>query len=207
MMAMAADRPAAPPPMITTSYSFMPEASSLMRANDNRCCCFRELRCPMGTVTAQAGRRATGRMRPDAPGGPAIAAALDKVGPRLRGVREQRGFTLTVAAEHAGISKSTLSRLENGQRRPSLELLLPLAQMYRVPIEDLLRARDHGVSVSYLQGLAEAGYKGLPLDEVVRMRDHGVTSAFIRRVSTANGAENGRLEPDQLIRLRDRGAY
>ncbi len=77
----------------------------------------------------------------------------------------------------------------------------------RVPIEDLLRARDHGVNVSYLQGLAEAGYKGLPLDEVVRMRDHGVTSAFIRRVSTATGAEGGRLEPDQLIRLRDRGAY
>jgi hypothetical protein len=32
------------------------------------------------------------------------------------------------------------------------------------------------------------------------MRDHGVTSAFIRRVSA-----EGRLEPDQLIRLRDRG--
>jgi len=77
---------------------------------------------------------------------------------------------------------------------------LAAAGYARVPIEDLLRARDHGVNVAYLQGLAEAGYKGLPLDEVVRMRDHGVTSAFIRRVST-----EGRLEPDQLIRLRDRG--
>jgi len=49
-----------------------------------------------------------------------IAAALDLVGSRLRRVREQRGLTLTAAAQHAGMSKSTLSRLENGQRRPSL---------------------------------------------------------------------------------------
>ena len=73
-----------------------------------------------------------------------IAAALDLVGPRLRRVREQRGLTLTEVAHLTGISKSTLSRLENGQRRPSLELLLPLAQTYRVPIDDLVGAPDVG---------------------------------------------------------------
>ncbi|MFN8196354.1 MAG: XRE family transcriptional regulator [Nocardioidaceae bacterium] len=73
-------------------------------------------------------------------GAGAIASALDQVAPRLRRVREQRGLTLTEAAERTGISKSTLSRLETGQRRPSLELLLPLAQAYRVPIDDLVGA-------------------------------------------------------------------
>ncbi|WP_282580337.1 XRE family transcriptional regulator [Nocardioides sp. InS609-2] len=73
-----------------------------------------------------------------------MAAALDLVGPRLRRVREQRGVTLTEVAHLTGISKSTLSRLENGQRRPSLELLLPLAQTYRVPIDDLVGAPDVG---------------------------------------------------------------
>lgn len=73
-----------------------------------------------------------------------IAAALDLVGPRLRRVREQRGVTLTEVASLTGISKSTLSRLENGQRRPSLELLLPLAQTYRVPIDDLVGAPEVG---------------------------------------------------------------
>jgi transcriptional regulator with XRE-family HTH domain len=77
------------------------------------------------------------------PAGP-IAATLDLVGPRLRRVREQRGFTLTEVAHSTGISKSTLSRLENGQRRPSLELLLPLAQTYRVPIDDLVGAPEVG---------------------------------------------------------------
>jgi len=53
-------------------------------------------------------------------------------------------MTLTEASARTGISKSTLSRLENGQRRPSLELLLPLAQTYRVPIDDLVGAPEVG---------------------------------------------------------------
>jgi DNA-binding XRE family transcriptional regulator len=77
----------------------------------------------MGAMGAQANLRATGRGAAGEDAATVIAAALDMVGPRLRRVREQRGLTLTVAADHAGISKSTLSRLENGQRRPSLELL------------------------------------------------------------------------------------
>ncbi len=76
--------------------------------------------------------------------GDAITVALDLVGPRLRRVRERRGVTLTEVARLTGISKSTLSRLENGQRRPSLELLLPLAQTYRVPIDDLVGAPEVG---------------------------------------------------------------
>src|SRR6478735_230970 len=75
-------------------------------------------------------------------GGSAVAQALEGVPARLRRVRGQRGFTLTQVAGLTGLSKSTLSRLETGQRRPSLELLLPLAQVYRVPIDDLVGAPD-----------------------------------------------------------------
>jgi transcriptional regulator with XRE-family HTH domain len=74
----------------------------------------------------------------------AIAAALDQVGPRLKQLRVQRGATITSVAAATGISKSTLSRLETGQRRPSLELLLPLAQVYRVPLDDLVGAPEVG---------------------------------------------------------------
>jgi transcriptional regulator with XRE-family HTH domain len=74
----------------------------------------------------------------------AIAAALDQVGPRLKRLRSQRNMTLAGVAEATGISKSTLSRLETGQRRPSLELLLPLAQTYRVPLDDLVGAPEVG---------------------------------------------------------------
>jgi transcriptional regulator with XRE-family HTH domain len=71
-----------------------------------------------------------------------IAIALDQVGARLRHLRAHRGVTLTALAAETGISKSTLSRLETGQRRPTLELLLPLAQAYRVPLDDLVGAPD-----------------------------------------------------------------
>jgi transcriptional regulator with XRE-family HTH domain len=74
----------------------------------------------------------------------AIAEALDQVGPRLQRLRKHRGMTLTGLAAATGISKSTLSRLETGQRRPSLEVLLPLAQAYRVPLDDLVGAPEVG---------------------------------------------------------------
>jgi len=73
-----------------------------------------------------------------------MAAALDQVGRRLKQLRSQRGVTLASLSETTGISKSTLSRLETGQRRPSLELLLPLAQAYRVPLDDLVGAPEVG---------------------------------------------------------------
>jgi transcriptional regulator with XRE-family HTH domain len=73
-----------------------------------------------------------------------IAAALDQVGRRLRRIRTRRRMTLTAVAVTTGISKSTLSRLETGQRRPTLELLLALSQAYQVPLDDLVAAPEVG---------------------------------------------------------------
>lgn len=65
---------------------------------------------------------------------------LAEVGPRLRRLRERRGVTLTALAAKTGISKSTLSRPESGQRKPSLELLLPLAEAHHLPLDELVGA-------------------------------------------------------------------
>ena len=92
-----------------------------------------------------------------------IAAALDLVGPRLKRVRTERGVTLADLSERTGISKSTLSRLENGQRRPSLELLLPLAQAYRVPLDDLVGAPEVGDPRIRLKARKVNGRTVLPL--------------------------------------------
>jgi transcriptional regulator with XRE-family HTH domain len=69
---------------------------------------------------------------------PTIQGALAEVGPRVRQLRTQRDITLTALAEATGISKSTLSRLESGGRRPSLELLLPIAVALQVPVDELI---------------------------------------------------------------------
>ncbi|MFK0294542.1 helix-turn-helix domain-containing protein [Streptomyces sp. NPDC090442] len=74
----------------------------------------------------------------------AISQTLAEVGPRLKRLRTERGVTLSALAEATGISKSTLSRLESGQRRPSLELLLPIAQAHQVPLDELVGAPEVG---------------------------------------------------------------
>ncbi|MBV7292514.1 helix-turn-helix domain-containing protein [Corynebacterium sp. TAE3-ERU16] len=59
------------------------------------------------------------------------ARILEELGPRLRSAREQRGLTLDAVARKTGVSTSTLSRLENGRRRPTLDPLLPPAIVHR----------------------------------------------------------------------------
>src|ERR1044072_5992205 len=92
-----------------------------------------------------------------------IAKTLDQVGPRLKQLRAQRGVTLTALAETTGISKSTLSRLETGQRRASLELLLPLAAAYRVPLADVVGAREGGAPGVRLKARNRTGRPVMPL--------------------------------------------
>ncbi|HEX2316451.1 MAG TPA: helix-turn-helix transcriptional regulator [Thermomonospora sp.] len=62
------------------------------------------------------------------------------VGPRLRGLRRARGMTLTDLSRATGISVSTLSRLESGQREPTLKHLMPLARAHRVTLDELVGA-------------------------------------------------------------------
>ena len=69
---------------------------------------------------------------------PTVTSALAEIGPRLKRLRTEREVTLAALAEATGISKSTLSRLESGQRRASLELLLPIALAHQVPLDDLI---------------------------------------------------------------------
>ena len=69
---------------------------------------------------------------------------LAGVGPRLRALRQQRGVTLTELSASTDVSVSTLSRLESGQRRPTLELLLPLARVHQVPLDELVDAPATG---------------------------------------------------------------
>jgi len=80
----------------------------------------------------------------------AIAAALDQL-------------TLAGVASSTGISKSTLSRLETGRRRPTLELLLALSHAYRVPLDDLVAAPEEGDPRLHLKPGLVKGRTVIPL--------------------------------------------
>ena len=73
-----------------------------------------------------------------------IDQTLDAVGPRLKELRQRRDMTLSDLAAETAISVSTLSRLEAGLRRPTLEQLLPLAASHGVTIDELVDAPPTG---------------------------------------------------------------
>jgi transcriptional regulator with XRE-family HTH domain len=117
---------------------------------------------------------------------------LTTVGTRLRALRKKRGATLGQLADETGISESTLSRLESGGRRPTLELLLPLARFYRVPLDELVGAPPTGDPRVYPRPVQRNGVARVQLTP--KTGDH---SAF-KQI----------LPPDpELLRRRDQCAH
>jgi transcriptional regulator with XRE-family HTH domain len=93
----------------------------------------------------------------------AIDDVLGAVGPRLRALRQQRDATLAQLSARTGISVSTLSRLESGQRRPTLELLLLLARVHDVPLDELVGAPMTGDPRIHPRPVRRNGMTVLPL--------------------------------------------
>ncbi|MFF3866517.1 helix-turn-helix domain-containing protein [Micromonospora sp. NPDC001898] len=89
--------------------------------------------------------------------------ALAGVGPRLRALRRQRETTLADLSAATGISVSTLSRLESGTRRPTLEQLLPLARAHGVTLDDLVGAPPTGDPRVHLRPISRHDLTMLPL--------------------------------------------
>jgi transcriptional regulator with XRE-family HTH domain len=92
-----------------------------------------------------------------------LDGVLAGVGPRLRELRRRRNTTLADLSASTGISSSTLSRLESGGRRPTLELLLPLARAYGVPIDELVGAPPTGDPRVHLRPVRRPGMTMVPL--------------------------------------------
>src|SRR4051812_4428648 len=92
-----------------------------------------------------------------------LDGALAGVGSRLRSLRQQRERTLVDVSGETGVSVSTLSRLESGDRRPTLELLLPLARAYGVTLDELVDAPPTGDPRIHLKPIKAHGMTMLPL--------------------------------------------
>lgn len=95
--------------------------------------------------------------------GDAIEASLSNVGPRLRQLRLERGASLADVSAETSISVSTLSRLESGGRKPTLELLLPLARAYAVALDELVDAPETGDPRVRLRPVQRHGRTYVPL--------------------------------------------
>lgn len=91
---------------------------------------------------------------------------LGGVGRRLRSVRSARGVTLDQLSRMMGISVSTLSRLESGGRKPTLELLLPLARTFGLSLDDLVGAPPLGDPRVHPRPVRRNGMTVIPLTHI-----------------------------------------
>ena len=63
------------------------------------------------------------------------------LGERVRELRRSRGWTLEEAATRAGLARSTLSKIENGQMSPTYEALKKLPVGWRSRFRSFSRRR------------------------------------------------------------------
>ncbi|PQO24153.1 transcriptional regulator [Rhodobacteraceae bacterium WD3A24] len=101
-----------------------------------------------------------------ASGSPAVVEPLD-LGARVRDLRKEKGWTLQRAAEEAGLARSTLSKIENGQMSPTYDALRKLAeglaisipQLFTPPTEPQITGRMSVTRAGEGEGHATATYE------------------------------------------------
>lgn len=110
-------------------------------------------------------------------GGESEAEPLD-LGARVRELRKARDWTLEHAANQAGLARSTLSKIENGQMSPTYEALKKLAvglqisvpQLFTPPQRDQVNGRMTVTKMNEGSGQATATYEHELLAEGLRRK-------------------------------------
>jgi transcriptional regulator with XRE-family HTH domain len=77
-----------------------------------------------------------------------LESELVRLGARLSALRGERGWTLEEVAKRSKLSPPYISRLEAGERQPSLAALISLAQSFEVPIAALFEGAKTGSSIA-----------------------------------------------------------
>ena len=135
----------------------------------------------------------------------ADSAALDRpepldLGTRVRELRKARAWTLEQAARQAGLARSTLSKIENGQMSPTYDALKKLAtgldisvpQLFTPPSQDQVTGRmaitrasegAHHATTTYEHDLLAESLsrkKMLPYRARIRARDMDEFDGWVR---------------------------
>lgn len=79
------------------------------------------------------------------------------LGARVRGLRKDRGWTLEQAARAAGLARSTLSKIENGQMSPTVDALRKLASGLEIGVPQLFTPPEAGARPSARRDVTRAG--------------------------------------------------
>ena len=127
------------------------------------------------------------------------------IGPRLRHIRLEKGFTVQMLAAAAGLDKGFLSRLERGTKRPSVETVLRLSAALNVSVGLLFgeQTTDETVRIS------RAADRHLSMEQPGEDPDNysfelltpkgSVMEAFLFRVGTAPTGRGQQHDGEELF--------
>jgi transcriptional regulator with XRE-family HTH domain len=85
---------------------------------------------------------------------------LARVGARLRRLRKERGWRLEDLAKRTTLSVAYLSRIESGERQPSLTALFAIAQVYGVPFSDLFEPEPEAGDCTVVRAAENKAHRG-----------------------------------------------
>jgi hypothetical protein len=106
-----------------------------------------------------------------------------------------------------GYDKLTLDQIQRARTHGvTIDYIKELkGQGFKVAtLEELVRTRDHGVTAEFIKAMKGEGYTGATLEEFVRLRDHGITPGFVNH-ARARGYKT--TDPDELVRLKNGGLW
>lgn len=64
---------------------------------------------------------------------------MKRIGAKVRLLRERQGLSVRKLAELLGTEHSHISRIENGTKRPSSDLILKLSYLFNVSTDQLMK--------------------------------------------------------------------
>ena len=64
---------------------------------------------------------------------------MERIGEKLKLLRLRQGLTTRQLADHLGTTNSQISRIENGLRKPSADLIVKMADFFDVSLDELMR--------------------------------------------------------------------
>jgi transcriptional regulator with XRE-family HTH domain len=80
-------------------------------------------------------------------------SAIDRqIGERLKNLRAERGWSLDELAKKSGVSRATLSRLENAEVSATTSVLGKLCTAYDMPMSRLMRLMEEGYTPLVVRG-------------------------------------------------------
>jgi transcriptional regulator with XRE-family HTH domain len=104
------------------------------------------------------------------------------IGPRIRQLREGKGLTQRAVAERSGLLPTSISRMENGHRVPSLEALERVAATLEVPLYQLFHSDgDRALSLYPTRSLAETPSTGCG-EQTPRKSEEPADVQFLREL-------------------------